>query len=153
MVIETPIDLNDSATDDLKKLIRLSLDGSEGYLRAAERADHDSLTETFRLLGQQREEHARQLSSVLGMNEQTPPDSGTAVGSLHQWWMQLRDAVTGEGDESLLAEALRGESALAEAYEKTLAEIPDSPLNATLHAQLTEVLDARERMRSLKQAA
>ena len=56
-----------------------------------------------------------------------PEKAGSMSGSVHRGWINIKSAVTGKNDASIIAEAERGEDIAKKAYEEAVkAALPAS---------------------------
>lgn len=149
--METILNLNDSTIDGLKKIARMNHDASEGFKDAAERLDHNRIESVFRDARDQRQQFANEIRTAISINEEDAPDGGTALGAFHRCWLNVRGAINGGDTEVILTEASRGEDALISEYEDVLVETAGSPLNATLHQQLTSNRRTRDSIEAMRQ--
>jgi uncharacterized protein (TIGR02284 family) len=53
---------------------------------------------------------------------QIPEDSGSFKGTMHRNWMSLKSTFTSNNEEAILEEAIKGEEASLEEYDKLLKE-------------------------------
>ncbi len=151
--METITDLRSETADRLKELVKMNIDASKGFSEAADRVDSDQCTALFRTAADNRAKIASSLQSALAISDEDIPDSGTALGFLHRSWVNVRGAIDGGDTKAMLAEAVRGESHLVDAYKEALKETAGSPLNATLSDQLAEVKATRDSIEALRDAA
>ena len=57
--------------------------------------------------------------AIRDLNE-TPINKGTAAASIHRTWMDIKSAIVGKSDESVLEECIRGDKAAVEEYKSVL---------------------------------
>ncbi len=117
----------DETVKALNYLIGTSIDGENGYREAAEEADSGDLKTRLLQLGQQRASFRGALEQEVMRLGGDPKESGSAGAALHRTWLNVRDAVTGKGDDAILKESLRGEKAALDNYEDVLGR--DLPAN------------------------
>lgn len=117
----------DETVKALNYLIGTSIDGENGYREAAEEADSSDLKTRLLQLGQQRASFRGALEQEVMRLGGDPKESGSAGAALHRTWLNVRDAVTGKGDDAILKESLRGEKAALDNYEDVLGR--DLPAN------------------------
>lgn len=110
----------------LDDLIVTTIDSIKGYEQAAEHAVDPLHATLFRsLLGERREvvatlqDHSRSLGG-------TPSDFGSAAGTLHRRFEDLR-RVLGGGDTAIVKEIERGEDYLKEEFERAMHDTAVSP--------------------------
>jgi uncharacterized protein (TIGR02284 family) len=73
-------------------------------------------------------------------------------GSVHRGWINIKSAVTGQSDASIIAEAERGEDIAKEAFEKaTQTDLPVAT-RQIVQQQSAKVRAAHDQVRDLKRA-
>jgi len=75
------------------------------------------------------------------------------AGALHRGWMSVRSAVGGGSDDSVVAEAERGEDAAKRAYKAALDRELPPPIRAIVERQYARIREAQDRVRSLRERA
>src|SRR5213595_1333754 len=95
----------------LDELVATCRDGEEGLRAAAEAAQNAELRGLFLTYAQQRGDFRAELEEEIRRLGGTPSTRGSITGSLHRGWMSVRSAVGGGSDDSVVAEAKRGEDA------------------------------------------
>ena len=68
-------------------------------------------------------------------------------------WMSVRSAVGGGSDDSVVAEAKRGEDAAKRAYQAALDRELPPPIRAIVERQSARIREAQDRVRSLRERA
>jgi len=149
--METIRNLDDATIKGLEKLCKLNHDSAEGFLSAADRMDSDAVADTFRVTSKERERQRDQLATCLGVNHESIPSGGTALGTAHRWWLDARAALNGHDDEVVLIEAERGERAIEDEYEDVLIKTAGSPVNELLQRHLEGIKSSRRRIERLKE--
>ncbi len=150
--METAHDLNDSTIDGLQSLCKLCHDSAEGYRTAADQLNASALQQAFRNTADQRVAARDDLAGMLGMSHADVPDSGTALGSIHRWWLDLRSTLSADNEDAVLAEAIRGEETIEDKYESVLKDTGGSPANRMLQQQLSSVKACRKTLEDLREA-
>ena len=64
-------------------------------------------------------------------------DDGTFSGTVHRTWMDIKAFFSGDNDESMLEEAIRGDKSAVEEYEEVLED-------ATLPASIATLLRSQQ---------
>lgn len=118
---------NNDTIKALNYLIGTCIDGENGYREAAEEATSQDLKTQLTQLGQQRATFRGELEQEVLRLGGDPKESGSAGAALHRTWLNVRDAVTGKGDDAILKESERGERAALDNYEDVLGR--DLPAN------------------------
>ena len=108
-------DNNDTITA-LNYLIGTCIDGEKGYREAVEEATSPELKSRLARLGQQRASFRGALEQEVLRLGGDPKETGSVGAALHRTWLNVRDAVTGKGDDAILKESERGEKAALDNY-------------------------------------
>ena len=113
--------------DTVNRLIETCIDGSRGFRLAADHVTSPGLKRLFEDVSHQREEFATQLEPFAERLGGGEAHDGTTAGKLHRAWMMVKDASTHYDEDSILAEAARGEAAAANTYaDAVLGVLPPS---------------------------
>ena len=118
-----------SVNTDISKLddlIVTTIDSVKGYDHAADTAAAAKYAEVFRALVTERRDVVAALQAQSRALGGTPSDFGSAAGTLHRRFEDLRRALGG-GDEAIVKEVERGEDYLKEEYERALSDTAISP--------------------------
>ena len=113
------LDGNDNTTI-LKTLTSTLNDSVNGYREAAENAEGEQFREIFRTNASERERVAGELAGEVRRLGGTPDEDGSVLGKTHQVFLDLKAAVTGRDDKSIINEVERGEDYLKEKFEAAL---------------------------------
>ncbi|RMB57673.1 PA2169 family four-helix-bundle protein [Dokdonia sinensis] len=145
---------HENVVNNLQELLEKNYDAEAGYKNAMTHATSAPLTEYFKLRAAQRNRFATQLTDmVIGLNE-TPKESGSTTASLHRTWMNIKDSVSGDSDEALLEECIRGEKASVEEYDNRLKNNDFTPeITSVLAAQRDEIKNALNQVKTLEDLA
>lgn len=148
----TLVTMSDKAAESVQDLIRLNIDSAEGFTAAAERIEDPRVAELFREYAAQRSSNAEELKASVAFNGEEPADRGTAAGTLHRWWLELRGTITGGDTANVLSEAERGEDSIKHHYEEAIKECAGSPIVELLTTQYRGVKAAHDHVRDLRDA-
>lgn len=139
--------------DTLNTLIRTCVDGEIGYREAAEEAEDKSYRALFDQYAKERARLASELQGEVKGLGGTPETSGSTAGAVHRVWLNVRDTMTGKGDDDIIAECRRGETVALEAYDEALeADLPES-IARTVERQRGRVAEIKRRVETLDEAA
>src|SRR5262245_51782000 len=105
----TPLKLTQELVDQLNALIRTNIDSTAGFLEAAEHVNDPELQSRFRNWAQERRSSADELRRFLEVSDQQPEASGSALGAIHRWWLEMRARLADGDPDVVLDEAERGE--------------------------------------------
>src|SRR3954469_3969134 len=137
----------------LNDLIETLKDGQEGFKQAAEGVNDPKLKSLFRDYSQQRARFAAALQSEARRNGESDPEtSSSAAGALHRGWINLKSAITGGDEHTILAECERGEDSAVEEYKKALDNGLTPAAQELVSRQFAEIKAAHDRIKSLRDA-
>jgi uncharacterized protein (TIGR02284 family) len=136
----------------LNNLIETLKDGQEGFRQAAEAVKDPKLKSLFIEFSQQRSRFATALQSQVQTLGKKPETSSSAAGALHRGWINLKAAVTGGDDHTILAECERGEDSAVEEYRKALEDDLSPSAYDLVSRQYTDIKASHDRIRNLRDA-
>ena len=142
---------NEKQVDALNKLITTLYDGENGYKESAEDIENTALKSRFRSLAQQRYDFGHEIKPFITQLGGTVNKGGSAAANLHRVWIDLKSAVTGQDEEAVLNEVIRGEESAVKTYQEVLADNTFSEsIKSTLTTQLNKIQAALNDMRRLE---
>lgn len=127
--------------NSLQELLEKNYDSEKGYKKAIEDAKSVQLKKFLKEQAVMRNHFATEIDRILhGLNEK-PREKGSATGSLHRAWIDVKTMFAGKGDdEAVLEECLRGDKASIKEYEEKLKKTKFSPQNnEILQNQLNKI--------------
>lgn len=137
----------------INDLIETLKDGQEGFKQAAEGVKDSELKSLFQEYSQQRARFATELQSqARQLGEPEPEGSSSAAGAMHRAWINLKSVVTSGDDHAILAECERGEDSAVKEYQEAMEGGLSSPISETISRQYTEVKEAHDRIKNLRDA-
>jgi len=143
---------NDQAVSTLNSLIETLKDGQEGFRAAAEGLTDPQTKAIFQQYARERAQMAQELQAEVRVLGGDPEKAGSMSGSVHRGWINIKSAVTGKDDGSIISEAERGEDVAKRAYEDALkASLPASAA-ALVSRQAVQVRAAHDKVRSLERS-
>ena len=104
----------------LNTLIATTIDSVNGYEESAKNIDDQRLREIFRQRAQERQDVVSELRSEVQRLGGNPEDDGSFLGKTHQRFEDLKAAVTGRDEKSIINEVERGEDYLKEKWQAAL---------------------------------
>jgi uncharacterized protein (TIGR02284 family) len=104
----------------LNTLIATTIDSITGYENSAKDIESERFREIFRQRADERQRVVEQLRSEVRRLGGNPEDDGSFMGKTHQRFEDLKSAVTGGDDKSIINEVERGEDYLKETFETAL---------------------------------
>jgi uncharacterized protein (TIGR02284 family) len=136
----------------LDRLIRTCLDGQQGFESAAENVSDLNLKRLFESYAQQRTEFAAELQQELRRIGEEPTDTGHTSAALHRGVMDLKAAVSGRDEGTIISECERGEDLAIETYESALGASLPEELRSLVERQFLRIREAHDQLRSLERA-
>jgi uncharacterized protein (TIGR02284 family) len=135
----------------LETLTTTLIDSINGYKDAASNAEGSRFQELFRSMADERSRVAEDLRSEIRRLGGNPPDDGSFLGATHQRFLDLKAAVTGRNDESIINEVERGEDYLKEKFETALnsQDLP-AESRSVIERAYQSVRQGHDRVSSLK---
>ncbi|OGX88847.1 PA2169 family four-helix-bundle protein [Hymenobacter glacialis] len=132
-------------------LVEINKTGAKGYQEAAEGVTSPQLKSELSRFSQQRAKFASDLTqhaSKLGLNiEDTNTVEGLltdAAAAVHQGWINIKSAITGQNDNAILGECETGDSVALKAYETALKSGDlSAEAKSVLEKQHGQVLEAK----------
>lgn len=109
-----------SAISMLNSLIATTIDSITGYEDSAQNIDNERFREIFRQRANERQQVVEQLRSEVRRLGGEPEDSGSFMGKAHQRFEDLKAAITGRNEKSIINEVERGEDYLKEKWQAAL---------------------------------
>ncbi|HZU51988.1 MAG TPA: PA2169 family four-helix-bundle protein [Sphingomicrobium sp.] len=109
-----------SAISTLNTLIATTIDSITGYEDSAENIDNERFREIFRARANERQQIVEQLRSEVRRLDGDPEDGGSFLGKAHQRFEDLKAAITGRDEKSIINEVERGEDYLKEKWQAAL---------------------------------
>lgn len=144
---------NDDVISTLNGLIETCKDGQEGFKTAAEGIERSDLKSLFYEFAQQRAQFAGELQSLVRDMGGDPENSASLAGTIHRGWINIKSAVTGKDEASILNECERGEDSAKNAYKSALEQTLPANVAGTVQTQYTAVQSAHDRIRALRDSA
>lgn len=147
-------EVHDEIVDNLQDLLEKNYDAQKGFTKAMKDAESPMLKQFLMKQAAQRGRFATELTHELrGLNEE-PKESGSFTGDLHRAWIDIKTAVTGNDDEAVLEECIRGEKASADEYEEKLKKYSFPPqISNILQKQSSEIHQTLSRVKRLEDLA
>lgn len=113
---------NKDLVDRLGDVLDRNIDAQKGYAKAAENADSRALQAFFQRKSTERENFNMELATSLKTAYGVLDRDGSAKGTLHRAWMDVKNMFSADSDEAMLEECIRGDKAAIEEYTELLEE-------------------------------
>jgi uncharacterized protein (TIGR02284 family) len=111
----------------LNSLIETTLDSANGYREAAESIDLTDCRTKFNQRASERNALARRLQDEVRSFGGEPETDQSMTGKMHNKFVELKNAVTGNSDKAVIDEVERGEDVIKAKYEHALKDDDLSP--------------------------
>jgi uncharacterized protein (TIGR02284 family) len=138
----------------INDLIETLKDGQKGFKEAAEAVKDSQLKSLFSEFSLQRSKFAGELQNdAISLGDHNAENSGSPSGAMHRTWINLKAAITSGDDHAVLAECERGEDSAVAEYKKAMEdEDLSAPVRETISRQFTDVKNAHDRIKALRDA-
>lgn len=131
---------HDTTVSNLQTLLEKNYDAEKGFKKALQNTQDTRLKQYLQQKSAQRARFVTELDNEIRNLNETPKESGSTTGTLHRTWMDIKTTFTGNDDEAVLSECIRGEKASIDAYSEILKENRFTPsLENTLQRQKNEI--------------
>jgi uncharacterized protein (TIGR02284 family) len=137
----------------VRTVIEVLHDGEKGFQSLGEKLKNPQAKSFFVEESATRGRFASELESALSSaTGEKAQEGGTASGSIHRAWGELK-AKMGGSDHALLETAEQGEDAAKKAYEEVLKmnDVP-APIQSVLRKQQTHIMQSHDRVRAMRDA-
>lgn len=132
----------------LNDLITTCRDGEQGFRSAAENVKDPEVKSLFTDYARERAAFADELKTEVSRLGGSPDEGGSAAGAVHRGWMDVKGAVTGRDDASILNEAERGEDVAVASYRTALEQPLPQSAKTLVERQYSHVKAAHDRVRA-----
>lgn len=118
------METNQTAIDALNDLIRINNDRIEGYEKAIKDSGDDKSNESLfnRMIDQSNSLRQQLMTEVMNIGGEAEKSETTNSGKIYRVWMDIKSAVAGKSELSVLELCEYGEDAAQKAYKEALAE-------------------------------
>lgn len=109
-------------SNKLNKLLEKNYDAEAGYKAAAGNVKNSKLKTYFQNKAEDRYAFGHELKEEIKLHGDTPEKETSFKGDAHRTWMNLKSTFSGNKEEAILEETIKGEKAFAEDYDDVLKE-------------------------------
>ena len=136
---------------NLQELLEKNYDAQKGFSKAMEDAKNPRLKSFLQQQAAQRGRFTNELTQeIINLNAQ-PKESGSLTGDLHRTWIDIKSAVSGNEDEAVLEECIRGEKASWEEYDNKLKKENFPPnISNVIQNQASEIHSTLSKVKTLE---
>ena len=135
----------------LNTLIATTIDSITGYENSAEDIENSRFREIFRERANERQSVVSELQQEVRRLGGDPEDGGSFMGKTHQRFEDLKSAITGGDEKSIINEVERGEDYLKEKFETALnADTLSGESRSVVESCYQSVRSGHDQMSQLK---
>ena len=139
----------DNPGNVLKNVVETARDGEKGFREAAEHFKSSELKTMAQRVSAERANFARELEPELQSEGKNEKPSGTAEGSLHRAWIDIKTALGG-GDHTILEWLEQGEDHAKKVYNEALQGSLPSAAQLIVRRQYDRVVATHEQVKALR---
>jgi uncharacterized protein (TIGR02284 family) len=96
----------------LQEVLTRYVDSRDGYMQAAKLVPQKGLAASFELIARRRDLIASKVAALIEDQGYRPDEEGSPEAGVHRWWLRVRDKMTDQEADAILAECVRGETEL-----------------------------------------
>lgn len=134
-------EIHEEVVNNLNQLLEKNYDAEKGFKKALEDTKNPSLRKFFKKQAVLRNRFKTEIEKELhDLNAHPKVKEGSATGTLHRVWIDIKTALSKNDDESVLEECIRGEKASIKEYKDKLKKTHFPPnIRAIIKSQLLEI--------------
>lgn len=107
----------------IKQIIEKNEDSVKGFEKAAENAKEIGIKKYFEKRGEKRRLFIKTLHNATpALQTGTAEIEGSVKGSMHRAWMDVKTFFSGDNDDAMLEEAVRGDTSAIAEYNEILTD-------------------------------
>ena len=145
---------HENLVDNLQELLEKNYDANKGFTKAMKDAENPRLKTFLQNQAAQRSRFANELTQEIRTLNEEPKESGSFTGDLHRTWIDIKSAVSGNEDEAVLEECIRGEKASWDEYKDKLNKENFPPnIASVLERQASEIHNTLSKVKTLEDLA
>ena len=136
---------------NLQELLAKNYDANKGFIKAMKETQNHDLKEYLKVRALIHHRYATQLDKIIHSLNEHPVEEGSAMGRFQQAWMDVVHRFTGNNDETIFDECLRGQSATIREYKNKLTNYKfPTEIKAVLKSHLAELEQIYESARRIE---
>ena len=129
----------------LNNLLEKNYDAEKGYQDAAERIENPSMKDFLQEQAQKRYDFGHEIKTEIKNYGEEPDKGGSAKGTVHRAWMDLKAAVASSSEEQVMEEVQRGEQSAINEYNEVISETSLPPsVQQVLTKQRDQIVEAQQ---------
>lgn len=118
--------------DKLNELLEKNYDSEKGFKNAADDVKNPRLKAFFKEKARERYDFGHELKSEIRNFGEAPEEGSSVKADAHRTWMDLKAAFSGNNEEAVLEETIRGEKLAVNDYNEIIKEDDFPPTTQNL---------------------
>lgn len=106
--------------EKLNELLEKNYDSEKGFKNAADDVKNPRLKTFFKEKAQERYDFGHELKSEIRNFGEAPEEGSSVKSDAHRTWMDLKSAFSGNNEEAVLEETIRGEKLAVKDYNEII---------------------------------
>lgn len=140
---------NDNSVSVLQNVVETARDGEKGFREAAEHLKSADLKSMAQRISAERAGFARELEPELRTAGKDEKTEGTAAGTLHRAWIDIKTALGG-GDQTILDWLEQGEDHAKKVYGDALKSTLPTAAQQIVRRQYDRVVATHDQVKALR---
>ena len=129
----------------LNNLLEKNYDAEKGYQDAAERIENPTMKDFLQEQAQKRYGFGHEIKTEIKNYGEEPDKGGSAKGTVHRAWMDLKAPVASSSEEQVMEEVQRGEQSAINEYNEVISETSLPPsVQQVLTKQRDQIVEAQQ---------
>ena len=129
----------------LNNLLEKNYDAEKGYQDAAERIENPTMKDFLKEQARKRYDFGHEIKTEIKNYGEQPDKGGSAKGTVHRAWMDLKAAVASSSEEQVMEEVQRGEQSAINEYNEVISETSLPPsVQQVLTKQRDQIVEAQQ---------
>ena len=129
----------------LNNLLEKNYDAEKGYQDAAEQIENPKMKDFLQKQAQKRYDFGHEIKTEIKNYGEEPDKGGSAKGTVHRAWMDLKAAVASSSEEQVMEEVQRGEQSAINEYNEVISETSLPPsVQQVLTKQRDQIVEAQQ---------
>ncbi|HIB36712.1 PA2169 family four-helix-bundle protein [Mesonia sp.] len=129
----------------LNNLLEKNYDAEKGYQDAAERIENPAMKDFLQKQAEKRYDFGHEIKAEIKNYGEQPDKGGSAKGTVHRAWMDIKAFVASSSEEQVMEEVQRGEQSAINEYNEVISETSLPPsVQQILTKQRDQILKAQQ---------
>lgn len=135
----------------LQELLVKNYDANQGFKKAMKEAKDPGLKDYFKKQAFLHHRNATQIDKLIHSLNEKPVSEGSTVGRFHRIWMDIMIGISGNDDQKILEECIRGQRATVKEYQEKLVKNNfNDEIKEVLKSHLLELEQNLEKVKTIE---